>query len=118
MKFQWNLILALIFALIVAIFAVINVEPVTVNYVFGHAMWPLILVILGSVLMGGLIVGFFGIVRIYILQRRVRSLQKENDKLKIQLEEQSLKETVEVETPKIDEPNEVQEITEPKKEKE
>jgi putative membrane protein len=81
LKFQWNLILALIFALIVAIFAVINVDPVSVNFLFGQSEWPLILVILGSVLMGGLIVGSVGLVRIYILQRKMKALQRQNEQL-------------------------------------
>ncbi|RIW37660.1 DUF1049 domain-containing protein [Bacillus salacetis] len=82
MKFQWNLILGLIFALVVAIFAVINVDPVRVNYLFGEAEWPLILVIIGSVLMGGLIVGSVGLFRLFVIQRKVKSLQKENEQLK------------------------------------
>lgn len=77
MKNQWVLLLGIVFALIVAIFAVINVDPVTVNYLFGESEWPLILVILGSVLMGGIIIGSVGIVRIYSLQREIRQLKKE-----------------------------------------
>ncbi|MGD6840867.1 LapA family protein, partial [Bacillus thuringiensis] len=45
MKFQWTLLLGIFFALVVSVFAVINVDPVTVNYFFGEADWPLILVI-------------------------------------------------------------------------
>ncbi|MBT2688049.1 DUF1049 domain-containing protein [Bacillus sp. ISL-47] len=82
MKFQWALLFGFLFALIVAVFAVINVDDVTVNYLFGESQWPLILVILSSVLMGGLIVGSVGIVRMYSLQRKVKSLNKENEKLK------------------------------------
>ncbi|WP_282172580.1 LapA family protein [Cytobacillus firmus] len=82
MKFQWTLLFGFLFALIVAVFAVINVDNVTVNYLFGESQWPLILVILGSVLMGGLIVGSVGIVRIYSLQRHVKLLKRENEKLK------------------------------------
>lgn len=52
-------------------------DPVTVNYLFGESSWPLILVILGSVLMGGLIVGSVGIVRIFNLQKQVNVLKKE-----------------------------------------
>ncbi|PAE23015.1 MULTISPECIES: lipopolysaccharide assembly LapA domain-containing protein [Bacillaceae] len=82
MKFQWTLLFGFLFALIVAVFAVINVDNVTVNYLFGESQWPLILVILGSVLMGGLIVGSVGIVRIYSLQRQLKLLKRENEKLK------------------------------------
>jgi lipopolysaccharide assembly protein A len=86
MKFQWTLLLGIFFALIVAVFAVINVDPVTVNYLFGQAEWPLILVILGSVLMGGIIIGSVGLFRLYVVQRKVKALEKENLLLKEQAE--------------------------------
>ena len=78
MKFQWSLLFALIFAIIVALFAVVNVESVPVNYVFGSAQWPLILVILGSALLGAIISGSVAIFRSFVLQRRVRQLEKDN----------------------------------------
>jgi uncharacterized integral membrane protein len=75
------MLLGILFALLVAIFAVINVEPVSVNYVFGSSEWPLVLVILVSVLMGGIIIGSVGLVKIYSLQRKVKQLTKEKEKL-------------------------------------
>ncbi|KON91247.1 hypothetical protein AF331_01530 [Rossellomorea marisflavi] len=86
MKFQWTLLLGIVFALIVSIFAVINVDPVTVNYLFGEADWPLILVILGSVFMGGIIIGSVGLFRLFVVQRRVKALEKENMTLREQIE--------------------------------
>lgn len=77
MKLQWILISALLFALITAVFAVVNVEPVLVNFMFAQTSTPLILVILTSTLLGGLIVGLFGMVRQYTLQRKVRQLEKQ-----------------------------------------
>lgn len=77
MKIQWLLLIALIFAVIIAAFAVVNVDPVPVNYIFGEAEWPLILVILASALLGFLLSGMVAIVRTYKLQRKVKSLQKE-----------------------------------------
>ncbi|MDL4841433.1 LapA family protein [Aquibacillus rhizosphaerae] len=82
MKGQTYIILALIFAVIVAIFAVINVDPVEVNFLFGTGDAPLILVILVSVLMGGIITGSVGIVRLIRLQREIRGLKQENTQLK------------------------------------
>ena len=82
LRFQWNLILGLLFALIVSIFAVVNVDPVRVNYVFGFTEIPLILIILGSALLGGLIVGMFGILRQYRQQRQIKKLEKEIEQLK------------------------------------
>ncbi len=78
MRFQWSLLLALIFAVIVAIFAVVNVDDVPVNYVFGTAQWPLILVILVSALLGALVSGSVAIFRSFVLQRRVKHLEKDN----------------------------------------
>lgn len=76
MKGQTGFIVAVAFALIIAIFAVINVDSVEVNYLFGTGQAPLILIILGSVLMGGLIGGVFGAIRNYKLKRTNRTLQR------------------------------------------
>lgn len=80
MKLQWNVIFGLIFALLVALFAVFNVNQVEVDYLFGTAQIPLILVIIGSALLGGLMVGSFGIVRQYRLQWKIKKLTQELDK--------------------------------------
>ncbi|MBP1963495.1 LapA family protein [Paenibacillus aceris] len=77
MKMQWILICALLFALLTAVFAVVNVEPVQVNFIFAQTSIPLILVILTSTLLGGLIVGLFGMVRQYKLHRKVKQLEKQ-----------------------------------------
>ncbi|WP_347549452.1 lipopolysaccharide assembly protein LapA domain-containing protein [Pseudalkalibacillus hwajinpoensis] len=81
MKGQWGLVVALTFALIIAVFSVVNVDPVQVNYVFGTSDWPLVLVILGSVLMGAILVLGFGMVKYYRLKRELKALKKENVKL-------------------------------------
>ncbi|KOP67134.1 hypothetical protein AMS62_19190 [Bacillus sp. FJAT-18019] len=77
MKIQWSLIAALLFALITAVFAVINVNPVSVNLLFGTVNVPLILLIIGCSLIGGLIVGTFGIYRQYQMQKEIRSLAEQ-----------------------------------------
>lgn len=77
MKSQWLILLGLVFAVIIALFAVVNVDPVPVNYVFGEAQWPLILVILVSALLGVLLSSTVAIVRNYSLKRKVNALQKD-----------------------------------------
>lgn len=77
MKLQWLLLIGLIFAVIIAVFAVVNVDDVPVNYVFGEAEWPLILVILASALLGFLLSSVLAIMRNYQLQRKIKTLQKE-----------------------------------------
>lgn len=98
MKVQWNLLFGIVFALIVAVFAVINVDSVTVNYLFGEGEWPLILVILISVLLGGLIIGSTGLIRIYSLQRKLKQVTKEKvnleEKLSLKEEQGSIKEDI------------------------
>ncbi len=76
MRSQWMLISALIFALIIAIFSVINVEPVNVRYLFGQTEIPLIIVIIGSALIGGLIVGSVGIMKQMKLHKELKLLRK------------------------------------------
>ncbi|WP_342511151.1 lipopolysaccharide assembly protein LapA domain-containing protein [Sporosarcina sp. FSL K6-1522] len=76
-KIQWNLLLGLLFAIIIATFAVINVEPVEVNYLVAKAQWPLVLVILGSALLGAAVSGLIAIVKSTKLHHRVKIHHKE-----------------------------------------
>lgn len=79
MKAQTGLIMGLILALIIAVFAVINVNSVEVNLLFGTGEWPLIIVILVSVLLGAMVAGFLSMFRIYKLKAEVRRLRKATD---------------------------------------
>ncbi|WP_203361632.1 lipopolysaccharide assembly protein LapA domain-containing protein [Bacillus sp. REN10] len=85
MKGQFNLLLGVFFALIISIFAVINVDPVTVNYLFGQADWPLVLVILFSVLMGGIISASLSVFRTIGLKKQNKVLISEVEALKKRL---------------------------------
>ncbi|HSJ38355.1 MAG TPA: lipopolysaccharide assembly protein LapA domain-containing protein [Planococcus sp. (in: firmicutes)] len=76
MKFRWLVVLAFLFAVMITIFAVVNVDAVPVNFVFGEAEWPLVLVILVSALMGFLLSGSVALVKIFSLQKQIRALQK------------------------------------------
>lgn len=55
MRKNWGLIGALVLVLLVALFAVINSDPVEINFGFATVDWPLSIVILGSLLIGALI---------------------------------------------------------------
>ncbi|MCT8139543.1 DUF1049 domain-containing protein [Anaerobacillus sp. CMMVII] len=82
MRGQSGLILGLVVALLITIFAVINMEVVTVNYMFGTAQWPLVIVIISSVLMGALLVGGVGLYQFYGLKSKLKKLQLEHEDLK------------------------------------
>ncbi|UHA72587.1 LapA family protein [Paenibacillus sp. 481] len=77
MRIQWSLLAGLLFALITAIFAVINVEPVQVNLLFGTFDVPLILLILGCTVLGALIVGSYSIYLQYKMQRKIKMLEQQ-----------------------------------------
>ncbi|WP_047984021.1 LapA family protein [Ornithinibacillus californiensis] len=94
MKGQSYVIIAIIFMILVAIFAVTNVSPVEVTYFFWRMESPLILVILFSVLMGGIITAAVGMVRMFKMQREIKVLYRENDGLKQQIDENKIVEDV------------------------
>ncbi|MFF2483375.1 lipopolysaccharide assembly LapA domain-containing protein [Paenibacillus sp. NPDC058071] len=76
MKGQSLLISGLVFAFVIAWFAVINVDKVQVNFMFTKTQIPLILVILASTLFGGVTAFLFGFIRQFRLQRTVKTLEK------------------------------------------
>lgn len=98
MKGQTYVILSIILVIIIAVFAVTNVDTVQVNYLFWSGEAPLILVILFSVLMGGVITAAAGIVKLFRMQRELRELHAENQKMKKTLQENDLMPRAEEET--------------------
>ena len=77
MKMQWTLLIGLAFAIIIAVFATVNVGRVPVDYIFGEAYWPLVLVILGSALLGALISVCFAAFRLLAVQKKARLMHKQ-----------------------------------------
>jgi putative membrane protein len=85
MRQQWIFVSALVFAIIIAIFSVVNVDAVPVDFIFVGVELPMILVILGSALAGGLVVGIIGTVRYLEWRQEMNEL-----KLKLQDAEQAV----------------------------
>lgn len=85
MKGQTYVILTFLFIIIIAVFAIINVESVEVNYFFWKRESPLILLILFSVLMGGLATMVAGSVKYFNLKRENKQISKELHELKVKL---------------------------------
>jgi len=90
MKGQTYVILSLVFIIIVSVFAVANVEAVQVNYLFWKGDSPLILVILFSVLMGGLITAGAGLVKYVRLEKERKALHERVRVLETELEANGL----------------------------
>ena len=88
-KIQWTLVVGLVFTIIIAVFATFNVEKVPINYVFGETHWPLILVILGSVLAGFIMSFCFSAFRMLSSKRATKSLTKEFEQLRVLLNEKN-----------------------------
>jgi len=77
MKRQWGTILAFILIVVVAFFAVINVDSVPVNFGFGVVAWPLIMIILGSLLVGALATVLISMGTTYKNKKELKNAKKE-----------------------------------------
>ncbi len=84
---QLKYILALLFALVVAIFALLNAQPVTVDFIFDEFQISLALVILVSAFAGAIILGFLGIFRQVKESFKSREMNARIKKLEEQLKE-------------------------------
>ncbi len=84
---SFYLILALVFSLIIAVVAVANTEPVTVNYLFGRANVSLIILILGSAFTGALVMGLISLFRSIRSALAFRQVKHEKQALQKQIKE-------------------------------
>jgi len=78
---QVSLIFALIFAIIVALFAIQNTTIVTIKFLVWQMDLSLVLVILGSVACGALLVFFLNLVKQYSSHREIKKLKSEKESL-------------------------------------
>lgn len=69
---QLNVVLTLIFAVVITVFAVVNSAAVTVNLIFTTLELSLAIVIVASGLIGACIIWFFGIVKIMRLKKKIK----------------------------------------------
>lgn len=77
MKKQWSMVIVIVLVLVVAVLSVLNVDPVPVNFGFTQVEWPLILVIIGSLLIGALITSLLSTVKIYQERKQRKAIQKD-----------------------------------------
>lgn len=79
---QIGVILALLFSLIIALFALANQQPVNLNYLYGETEVSAIVVILGSSILGALVIFLLSLFRHIKMTFKVRSLSNELNTLK------------------------------------
>lgn len=84
---QLTYIFALIFSVIVALFAILNAQAVTVDFFFDEFQISLALVILISALAGAIILGFLGLFKQIKFGFKIRDVQHRNKKLEEQVKE-------------------------------
>nr|WP_220127366.1 lipopolysaccharide assembly protein LapA domain-containing protein [Anoxybacillus ayderensis] len=89
-KGQRNIIFGLIFALLVALFSIANVQNVEVNYIVGYFETPLVIVILSSVILGALIVFFVGGLKLVKMRNYTKKLEKEIEQLQAALRKKEM----------------------------
>lgn len=93
MKNQWRVIIILILVLLVALFAVVNVNEVPLSLLFTTVHWPLVLVILVSLVAGALITFLVSMgtvmaqkkqqrVEMDVATKKIDDLREENESLK------------------------------------
>lgn len=93
---QKGFIFSLLFAILVAIFALKNANKVLIDFIFGKVSISQALVILISAILGAVIVAIIGSVRNFKLKKKVKKLNKkiesievEKNELRFLLEEQN-----------------------------
>lgn len=96
---QLGFVMSLVFAIIIAIFALNNGEEVTIDFLFTTNEVSQALVILISTAFGAVMVAIFGLVRQIKLSlkvkeqgKKIKTLQEEKDELLIQLEGKAVEE--------------------------
>ncbi len=79
---QLGVILALIFSLIIAVFAIANHQPVSINYLYGRAEVSAVVVILGSAILGALVMFLLSLIRQVRANFQIKGLRNEVEELK------------------------------------
>lgn len=84
---QFGVILALLFSMIIALFAIANNQPIVVNYLYGRAEISAVIVILGAAILGALVIFLLNIFRQVRTGLMMRNLRQEIDNLQEKIQE-------------------------------
>ncbi|MFC6289365.1 lipopolysaccharide assembly protein LapA domain-containing protein [Levilactobacillus angrenensis] len=102
MKNQWRIVVSILLVIVVAVFAILNVESVPVSFGFTTVHWPLILILLVSILIGAVLMILFSTINAVQHNRAYKELeqtssehlaelQAENDRLTKRLQNSNSK---------------------------
>ncbi len=84
---QLGVIMALIFSLLIAIFALANNQPIIVNYLYGKTEISAVIVILGAAILGAFVIFLLNMFKQIKTGFRLRSLQSELSEVRSQVNE-------------------------------
>ncbi|MBP1045806.1 DUF1049 domain-containing protein [Enterococcus sp. BWM-S5] len=79
MKNQWRVIVGLFLVLVIVVFAVLNSQSVPVSFGFAKISGPLILIILGSAIIGALVGVITSVTTILDQKKRIKNLIKDKE---------------------------------------
>lgn len=74
---QIRFIIALVFSILVTVFALLNAQPIEVNFIFSSVRLSLALVILGSAAVGALIAALLSAFKQITAMLKIRELEKQ-----------------------------------------
>lgn len=110
MKKQWSTVLVIALMLLVVVFSVLNVDPVAINFGFTTVAIPLVVVIIGTLLIGVLIAVIWSTSLVLREKNQQKKLQKElnqfdadakNEQEKIRAEHQNKLEQLKAEMEQV-----------------
>ncbi len=84
MKRQWSTVLVIALTLLVVIFAVMNVDPVSINFGFTLVSIPLVVVIIGTLLIGMTIVAMWSTTLVLRERRQQQKIQAQLDNFELE----------------------------------
>lgn len=108
---QLTYIFALLFSVVIAMFAIVNAQPVKVDFVFDEFQISLALIILISAFAGAFILGFLGLFKQIKSGFQLRDVKGKNKKLEAQIEEVD-KKLIDVQTSLQDKESSIKELDE------
>ena len=84
MKRQWSTVVVIALTLLVVIFAVMNVDPVSINFGFTLVSIPLVVVIIGTLLIGITIVAMWSTTLVLRERRQQQKIQAQLDNFELE----------------------------------